>query len=190
MNTLSMTILVIMLLIFSAILLRRGKVVSEQKARSRRMQAKRKRKAALPPLPVVSQTEGSLVTKPQKQSGKRSMILVVDDSKAALMNAKKILDQEMYRVVMAENGREAWGVLQEEKPDLILSDIDMPALDGFGLLKLVREDLRLSDIPFILMTSNMAAHAKAYEQKGFDSLLPKPYKPEDLIEQIKFLLQE
>lgn len=168
-------------------MVRRGKVVAEQRARQLRMKAKRKRKAALPPAPLSSE---NALSPPAHWTGKRPVVLVVDDSKAALINAKKILEHKMYRVLLAENGREAWTLLQDEKPDLILSDIDMPALDGFGLLKLVREDLRLSDMPFILMTSNMAAHAKAFEQKGFDSLLPKPYNPEDLVEQIRFLLKE
>ena len=54
-----------------------------------------------------------------------------------------------------------------------------------GVLDLVREDLRLADLPFILMTSHLYAHVQSSQAAGFDSLLPKPYSPEDLVEQVK-----
>lgn len=156
--------------------------------RAVRMRRKRQRRQAAPPraLPSAACVHDIPLDAPEH----RPLILVVDDSPVALHNAKRVLDSQPYRVALAENGRQAWALLQDQKPDLIISDIDMPQMTGFDLLRLVREDLRLSDLPFILMTSNLYAHAQASQSAGFDSLLPKPYAPEDLVEQVRFLLQQ
>lgn len=164
------------------------KVQTEREHRALRMRRKRQRKAAAPPRP--SPSSASLNEVPLDAPEHRPLILVVDDSKAALHNAKQVLDRQPYRVMLAENGRQAWALLQDQKPDLIISDIDMPLMTGFELLKLVREDLRLADLPFILMTSHLYTHVQASQNAGFDSLLPKPYNPEDLVDQVRFLLQE
>lgn len=164
------------------------KVRAAKEARAVRMRRKRQRKAALPPRIVPSASIVHDVSRDAPEH--RPLILVVDDSKAALFNAKRILESQPYRVVLAENGKQAWSLLQDQKPDLILSDLDMPLMTGFELLRLVREDLRLADLPFILMTSHLYAHVQASQNAGFDSLLSKPYHPEDLVEQVRFLLQE
>lgn len=164
------------------------KVRRDQEHRALRMRRKRQRKAAAPPR--ASPSAENLNEVPLDAPEYRPLILVVDDSKAALHNAKKVLDGQPYRVALAENGREAWALLQDQKPDLIISDIDMPLMNGFELLKLVREDLRLADLPFILMTSHLYTHVQSSQSAGFDSLLPKPYNPEDLVDQVRFLLQE
>lgn len=170
------------------VLWRLKKVRRDREHRALRMRRKRQRKAAAPPraAPVGAGSVEVSLDAPEY----RPLILVVDDSKAALHNAKKVLDGQPYRVALAENGREAWALLQDQKPDLIISDIDMPLMNGFELLKLVREDLRLADLPFILMTSHLYTHVQSSQSAGFDSLLPKPYNPEDLVDQVRFLLQE
>lgn len=164
------------------------KVRKEREHRALRMRRKRQKKDAAPPR--ASPSSSTLNDVPLDAPEHRPLILVVDDSKAALHNAKKVLDRQPYRVMLAENGRQAWALLQDQKPDLIISDIDMPLMTGFELLKLVREDLRLADLPFILMTSHLYTHVQASQNAGFDSLLPKPYNPEDLVDQVRFLLQE
>lgn len=117
----------------------------------------------------------------------RPLVLVVDDSKAALVHAREILERGAYRVEVADNGRTAWALLQDHKPDLILSDIDMPVMTGLELLRLVREDLRLADLPFVLMTGNLFYHQSLPSPEA-DSLLSKPYRAEDLLSQVNYLL--
>ena len=168
--------------------IRLQRVRADHKARALRMLRKRQRKAAQPPKSAPS---ASLVHDfSQEAPEHRPLILVADDSRAALLYAKSILEKQPYRVMLAENGRAAWGMMQEQKPDLVISDIDMPQMNGFQLLRLVREDLKLADLPFILMTSHLYTHVKSSQSAGFDSLLPKPYSPEDLVEQVRFLLQD
>ena len=152
------------------------------------MRRKRQRKAAQPP--KVSPSASMVHEVSREAPERRPLILVVDDSKAAREYTRSILEKQPYRVLVADNGRAAWSYLQDQKPDLIISDIDMPLMTGFELLRLVREDLRLADLPFILMTSHLYAHVQSSQAAGFDSLLPKPYSPEDLVEQVRFLLQE
>ena len=169
---------------------RRKKIKAQMQARATRMRRKRRRSAALPPKAVPASSSASDNGPPSDTPERRPVILVVDDSKSALVHAQRILETRAYRVVVAENGHVAWGLLQDQKPDLVISDIDMPKLDGFGLLRLIREDLRLADLPVMLMTGHLYLHVQAHQHEGFDSLLPKPYRPEDLLDQVKFLLQE
>lgn len=164
------------------------KVQAERQARAIRMRRKRQRKAAQPPKAAPSASVVHEISREAPE--RRPLILVVDDSKAAREYTRSILEKQPYRVLTADNGRVAWSYLQDQKPDLIISDIDMPLMTGFELLRLVREDLRLADLPFILMTSHLYTHVQSSQGAGFDSLLPKPYSPEALVEQVRFLLQE
>lgn len=120
----------------------------------------------------------------------QSTILLVEDSLTARITIKKILNKWHYNVIEAEDGKKAWEFLQKNKPDLIISDIDMPQLTGLELLKLIREDMTLVDIPVILITGSPKYHLQAAQQTGVDGLLSKPFEDKDLIDQVRFLLQE
>lgn len=80
-------------------------------------------------------------------------ILVVDDSVTARSLEKSILEAHGYRVQIAVDGLEALELLRVEKPDLIITDIQMPRLDGFGLLEALKADSRLNRIPVIIVSS-------------------------------------
>lgn len=164
------------------------KVRAEKDARAYRMRKQRKRKQAQPPRAAPSASIIHAI--PQEAPENRPLILVVDDSKTALLNIQRVLYTQPYRVVVAEDGRQAWGLLQDESPALIISDIDMPFMTGLDLLKLVRSDLRLMETPFILMTSNLYKYLQASKAAGYDSLLSKPYRPEDLVEQVRHFLED
>lgn len=177
------------LLLFGGVIWWRIKKTKRDKAlRAARMRVRVSKKSGRPPEfgTLRSTAEGI----PEEAPEFRSVILIVDDSQSALFNAKKILEKQPYRLIFAENGQQAWGLIQDQIPDLVISDIDMPVMNGFQLLKLMREDYRLGSTPFMMMTSNIQAHLKEGSTAQFDSLLCKPYKPEDLIDQVRFLLQE
>lgn len=80
-------------------------------------------------------------------------ILVVDDSITARSLEKSILEANGFKVRVAVDGLEGLELAREEKPDLIVSDLQMPRLDGFGLLQALKADPRLSDIPVIIISS-------------------------------------
>lgn len=136
------------------------------------------------------QEEVSAVRNARANGDRRPVVLVVDDSATALEAARRLLEDHRYRVVTATHGKDAWSALQDLHPDLILTDIEMPHLDGFGLLRMVRADLALADIPVVFMTANPVHHIRAGKQTGVDGFVVKPYREEDLIGQLQYLLQE
>jgi CheY-like chemotaxis protein/DNA-binding PadR family transcriptional regulator len=87
---------------------------------------------------------------PHRAPGKR--ILVVDDSIAARVTSRHLLSAAGYEVRLAEDGAQAWELLQEAEFDLVVSDAMMPVLDGFGLLERVRAHSELADLPVIMNT--------------------------------------
>src|SRR5439155_1586554 len=102
-------------------------------------------------------------------------ILVADDSFMTRTLAKNVLESAGYRVLTAVDGMEAWTLLSSERCDLILSDVEMPRMDGLDLTARVRAEARLRDLPVILLTSldskeqaerGLEAGADAYMTKG------------------------
>ncbi len=104
-----------------------------------------------------------------------SQILVVDDSLATRELERSILETAGYKVVTARDGIEALKICREKRPDLVLSDVEMPNMDGFRLSAAIRQDERLNDLPIIIVSSRdseedrkrgMSAGAQAYIVKG------------------------
>jgi len=81
-------------------------------------------------------------------------ILLVEDEYAALEVLTLLLRQEGYHVLEAGDGEEALVRLEEQRPDLVLTDYWMPRLDGFGLCERMQEDKRWRDIPVIMMSAS------------------------------------
>lgn len=164
------------------------KAREEQASKMAARQAKRQKKRE--DRHKVRQAEVSAVRSARANGDRRPVILVVDDSPTALEATRRTLEENRYRVVTATHGKDAWSALQDLHPDLILTDIEMPHLDGFGLLRMVRADLALADIPVVFMTANPVHHIRAGKQDGISGFLMKPYNEEDLVEQLQYILQE
>lgn len=122
--------------------------------------------------------------------GRRSVVLLVDDSPTMLLKLRKVLELWEYKVITAKDGREAWGELQKVKPDLLVSDIEMPNLNGLELVKLMRSDLTLMSVPVVLITGNVEHYLKAGQMVEIEGLLQKPFEDKILIDQIRYILQE
>jgi CheY-like chemotaxis protein len=102
-------------------------------------------------------------------------ILIVDDVPVNLKLAGAILKREGYTIETAEDGEQALEKLQTLHPDLILSDIQMPVIDGFELARRVRQDARIRDIPMVALTAlAMKAGEERALEAGFDGYLTKP----------------
>ena len=108
-------------------------------------------------------------------SGKAT-ILCVEDEAMLLEDMKGELEDAGYRVLTAENGRAALDILRSEKPDLILSDMMMPDMDGPSLLQHIRDHIpKLSDVPFIFLTARATREDLiAGKRLGVDDYLTKP----------------
>ena len=110
------------------------------------------------------------------------LILVVDDSITVRRVTQRLLKREGYRVVLAADGLQALERLQEELPTVVLSDIEMPRMDGFDLARNIRSDERLRDLPIIMITSRIAEkHREHARELGVDHYLGKPYSEEELL---------
>jgi len=110
------------------------------------------------------------------------LVLVVDDSLTVRRVTQRLLTREGFRVVLAKDGIEALERLAEERPHVVLSDIEMPRMDGFDLARNIRGDARLSDLPIIMITSRIAQKHRDYAAElGVDHYLGKPYSEEDLL---------
>jgi len=80
-------------------------------------------------------------------------VLVVDDSITTRTMEKNLLEAAGYRVRVAVDGLEAWTILKSEPIDVVVSDVDMPRMDGFELTARIRADQRLAELPVILVTA-------------------------------------
>ncbi|HZV92185.1 MAG TPA: response regulator, partial [Caldimonas sp.] len=110
------------------------------------------------------------------------LVLVVDDSLTVRRVTQRMLLREGYRVTLAKDGLDALERLAEETPQVILSDIEMPRMDGFDLVRNLRADARWRGLPVIMITSRIAEkHRDHAAELGVDHYLGKPYSEEDLL---------
>jgi chemosensory pili system protein ChpA (sensor histidine kinase/response regulator) len=110
------------------------------------------------------------------------LVMVVDDSLTVRRVTQRLLVREGYRVVTAKDGLDALERLAEERPAVLLSDIEMPRMDGFDLVRNVRADARLAGLPVIMITSRIAQKHKDYAAElGVDHYLGKPYAEDELL---------
>jgi len=124
----------------------------------------------------------------QKTNGKVE-ILIAEDSPTQAAQLAHLLEQRGYLVTVAANGREALALLERRKPNLVISDIVMPELDGYGLCKAIKTDKNLKDIPVMLVTtlSDPQDVIRGLEC-GADNFIRKPYDERYLLSRIDYLL--
>lgn len=118
-------------------------------------------------------------------------VMVVDDSITVRRATSKILERYNYNIVTAKDGEDALEQLQLITPDIILSDIEMPRMDGFEFARNVRNTEKYSTIPIIMITSRTAdKHRNFAFSLGVNDFLGKPYQEDELIEKIRILTGE
>ncbi|MDR1229523.1 MAG: Hpt domain-containing protein [Azoarcus sp.] len=109
-------------------------------------------------------------------------VMVVDDSLTVRKITSRMLEREGYRVITAKDGVDAIESLIDNIPDVILSDIEMPRMDGFDFVRNIRADARLKDVPVIMITSRLADKHRDYAiEVGANHYLGKPYQEEELL---------
>jgi chemosensory pili system protein ChpA (sensor histidine kinase/response regulator) len=128
--------------------------------------------AAIPAVPVAAVTEVSAMP----------TVMVVDDSLTVRKITSRLLMREGYQVVLAKDGVDALEQLIDVMPDVILSDIEMPRMDGFDFVRNVRGDERLRSLPIIMITSRTADKHRNYALEiGANHYLGKPYDEAELL---------
>jgi chemosensory pili system protein ChpA (sensor histidine kinase/response regulator) len=109
-------------------------------------------------------------------------VMVVDDSLTVRKITSRLLTREGYQVVLAKDGVDALEQLIDTLPDVILSDIEMPRMDGFDFVRNVRADDRLKSLPVIMITSRTAdKHRNHALEIGANHYLGKPYDEDELL---------
>jgi len=113
-------------------------------------------------------------------------ILIVDDDEITRAYVRSILEPLDAEFIEADDGQEAWDIIKESPPTLVISDITMPKMDGFALLEAIRKNLDTADLPVILMTAHneIEISEKAVELGASDFAM-KPLKPEEIIPRIR-----
>lgn len=120
-----------------------------------------------------------------------STILLVEDNTALLRNVAFILEVAGFEVLTAHDGAEALQVLKQRSPDIIVSDLNMPEVDGAQLLQTVRADSRWSCIPFIMVSARYGYDDLMHVlDLGADEFLPKPFDAFELIDAVHITLAE
>ena len=114
------------------------------------------------------------------------LVLVVDDSITVRRVTQRLLQREGYRVALAVDGMQALEKLRDETPTVVLSDIEMPRMDGFELARSIRSNAEWRGLPIIMITSRIAEkHREHAREIGVDHYLGKPYSEEELLSLIR-----
>lgn len=117
------------------------------------------------------------------------LVLVVDDSKVVRVKVSRLLAQHQYRVALAEDGEDALRQLAQQPPQLVITDVEMPGLDGFGLTRRLRAEAATARLPVIMITSADDRHRDEAAAAGVDVLLGKPYGDDELLARIAQVLR-
>ena len=141
------------------------------------------RQDTVQPAPVLEEQE--------PEAAQSVKVMVVDDSITVRKVTTRLLERHNMQVITAKDGVDAVTILQEEHPDVMLLDIEMPRMDGFELARHMRSMEGLRDIPIIMITSRTGEkHRNLATELGVKRYLGKPYQEADLLENIYTVLAE
>ncbi len=114
-------------------------------------------------------------------------ILVVDDEPKIVKLARDYLEKSNYRVVTAENGSLALAAFKQEKPDLVVLDLNLPGLDGLDVCRAIR---RISAVPIIMLTARVEETDRLIGlELGADDYIGKPFSPRELVARVRAVLR-
>lgn len=116
-------------------------------------------------------------------------ILLVDDSPTILNLLGLVFREQGYEVLQARDGQEALEKLERERVDIIITDVNMPRMDGFALISAVRAQPELANLPIVVLTTESDTRDRLHGLKrGADLYLTKPLGPAELVAQVRALL--
>ncbi|MFY9943187.1 MAG: response regulator [Desulfobacterales bacterium] len=116
-------------------------------------------------------------------------ILIVDDELGILVSLQFLLEQNGFRVVFAQSGRDAFDALEKSKPDLILLDIMLPDLDGFEIFQMIRANPAWDGIKVIFLTAkNRGGDIAKGLNLGVDAYITKPFSNAELLAAVNDLI--
>jgi len=126
---------------------------------------------------------------------KQPYILLTDDDPDILENLLTILGSQPYRLKTARDGKQCLALIKEERPDLLILDLLMPRLDGWGVIRELRSDPQYASLPIMVLTTVIEdASRRRYELEvglamDVQDYVQKPAKPAELIQRVEKLLK-
>lgn len=139
-----------------------------------------KASAAMPLATTLPEPCANFIAHDNKNNQNKSLILLVEDNPDMRQYIRGFMEKD-YRVAEAADGLEAIEYLKKNRPDLIISDVMMPRMDGIALAKTLKDDENLKNLPFITLTARAGESDKiAALRIGIDDYLIKPFNPEEL----------
>src|SRR5690606_4883682 len=127
---------------------------------------------------------------PAPEKRRIPLVMVVDDSITMRKVTGRVLERNNYEVMTAKDGVDAIEKLQDRLPDVMLLDIEMPRMDGYELATHMRNDVRLRDVPIIMITSRTGEkHRQRAFEIGVDRYLGKPYQEAELMRNVNEILE-
>jgi twitching motility two-component system response regulator PilH len=113
-------------------------------------------------------------------------VLIVDDAVVDRRNLEQILAAAGHRVLLAESGEQALARARDDRPDVILMDVNMPDLDGFATTRRLKAEPATKDIPVVFVTGkNQKADQAWGRMLGAKGYVSKPYTREDILAQVE-----
>ena len=120
---------------------------------------------------------------------KNIKILIVEDSATQAVKLEYILEKNNYKVLIAENGVEALDIIKAKQPDLVITDIIMPEMDGFELCQKIRENNKFAELPIIMLTQlSKPGDITKGLKCGANDFIIKPYNGKALITHVKNII--
>lgn len=119
-----------------------------------------------------------------------AQLLLVDDEPGLREAVQAYLEDSDFTVYVASNAKDGWELVQQKLPDLVITDVMMPQVDGYQFLKQLRDDPRFKALPVVFLTAKgMTTDRIQGYQAGCDAYLSKPFDPDELVAIVENLLQ-
>jgi len=116
------------------------------------------------------------------------LVMIADDSKVVRIKTSRLLAKHLYRVSLAEDGLDAARQIELDLPDVLITDVEMPGMDGFELTRQVRGNPRTAHIPIVMITADDVKHRADAFEAGVSVLLSKPYPEDQLLSYLQSTL--
>ncbi len=116
------------------------------------------------------------------------LVMIADDSKVVRIKTSRLLAKHLYRVSLAEDGLDAARQMELSLPDVLITDVEMPGMDGFELTRQVRSNPRTAHIPIVMITADDVKHHADAFAAGVSVLLSKPYPEDQLLSYLQSTL--
>jgi CheY-like chemotaxis protein len=138
------------------------------------------RPAAQEQAPAPTTCDGIVAHKPREET----LVMIADDSKIVRVKTGRLLTANRYQVCFAEDGLDAVRQIRERAPDILITDVEMPGMDGFELTEHVRRSPSTARMPVIMVTAAEDRHRDHAARVGVNVLLGKPYPEQELLASI------